>query len=579
MKKHILKTVAMICCLALCAGILISCNSKEAEAPTYPSDNPEDYPATISIPSQKADENGEIGFSYSIPEDVRSGYDKFAVKVYHDDRNNNLLATAEIDGSANAGKVTAAYGKIKLYVVGLKGAEETIIAVNKASVWADEYNFASLNGTFPVVYFTLGLFSMDGESKTNFEAANANIGKNIQFIKNVPTFVSLERVAAYNWNALPENVHTLPNTSYDYSVSGDFHGMNNAMADYIAELYLINPESKFHFYCVDNYPELIAKLFYAQGIGDNSFDATLISDGTATVAAFKKIFSEADANEKYAALAAEWQAIKDKAAAGQANYLDGLTYGYADYNVLMDYAFTIVSEQNNVKWWISRDLLSDNSGTEEIKEKVALMKSNDEGGNKIEIFGINDMLSNLCADDQANLKALFHFDGEMFSTAEANGKKILVILGTSTAGEENIEHYLSLVKNLYADEYQIYYKGHPGYLTGLNAEKMAMFDKYGITDIDGSIAAELILFYCPDVYLAGWASTTYKSASPDRVLALFNETAQSGLDKAETDGYNDIPDSFYTFDAEMGYVKIEYADGSSAKYYNPTTNTIIDQLP
>lgn len=580
MKNHILKTVAIICCLALCAGILLSCKSKEAEENLYPSDNPEDYPATISIPAQEADENGEISFSYSIPENVRTGYDKFAVKIYHDDRNNNLLATAEINGSGQNGTVAAAYGKIKLYIVGTKGdGQEEIIAVNKTTVWADEYNFASLNGTFPVVYFTLGLFSMDGESKANFEAANVEAGKNIQFIKNVPTFASLERVAAYNWNSLPKNVHTLPNVSYDYSISGDFHGTNNAMADYIAELYEINPESKFHFYCVDNYPELIAKFFYAQGIGDDSFDATFISDGTATVAAFKRIFSESDADEKYETLAAEWQAVKEKAAAGQQNYFEGLTHGYEDYSILMDYAFVMANEQSNIKWWISRDLFTANSGTQEIADKIALMKSNDEGGDKIEIFGINDMLSNLSAADQVNLKELFHFDGEMFSAAEENGKKILVIIGTSTAGEENIEQYLDLIKTLYGDEYQIYYKGHPGYLTGLNAQKLAMFEKYGITDIDGSIAAELILFYCPDVYLAGWSSTTYKSASTDRLLALFNETAETGLEKAQTDGYSDIPDSFYSFDAESGYVKIEYANGSPAKYYNATTNTIVDQLP
>ena len=171
-----------------------------------------------------------------------------------------------------------------------EAGEEKLLAVGKTEVWADEYNFASLNGTFPVVYFTLELFSMSGESRDNFLEANEG-GKNIQFMANVPTFVSLERTAAYNWDKLPENVYTLPNTTYEYAIQGDFHGMNTVMASYIKELSEINPDSKFHFYCVDNYPELIVKFFTAQGIDADHFDATMISDGTASVAAFTALRS------------------------------------------------------------------------------------------------------------------------------------------------------------------------------------------------------------------------------------------------------------------------------------------------
>lgn len=601
MKKSILKLIALICCFTLCAGILIACKGKDdgtaTELPsadngtTAPgggsdtpgaSQNPDDYPAMVVASRQEADEDGNIRVNYKIPEELISAYDSFAINVYHNDTNNNLLASTEIDASKIMATIKGAYGKLRLELVGSKaGAQNEVIGVNTVSVYAKEYNFASLNGTFPVVYFTLSLFSMDGESKQNFETANSN-GKNIQFMADVPTFISLERVAAYNWDALPENVHPLPNTTYEKSISGDFHGMNVAMAEYIKELYEINPESKFHFYGVDNYPELIIKFFYAQGMGSGNFDATLISDGTATIAAFKNVFSGGDADSVYTTLAAEWATVKEKAKAGEENYFDGLTHGYEKYSILKDYAFVIANEQSNVKWWISRDLFTENAGTQGIKDIIADMKSNEsETGDKIEVFGINDMLSNLSEADQTALKTLFHFDGEMFSAAEENGKKILVILGTSTAGEGNIEEYLALVKKLYGEEYQIYYKGHPGYLTGLNAEKLAMFEKYGITDIDGSIAAELILFYCPDVYLVGWSSTTYKAAQKDKILALFNETCESGLGKANTDGYGDTPDTFYTsmVHAAKHYVKIEYADGVTVKYYDVSADKILDVLP
>ena len=577
MKRSLLKFVSLLCCFAMVTSILAACGQPNADnGSTHPS-GPVDVECYFEALDQRATNDGKIIVSYDISDTVAKDFDHFEVRVFHDDTNNRLLCTTQIDVTKRTAYVSTSYGKLKLQLVGVKAdGSEVVVGNENTAVWADEYNFASLNGTFPVVYFTLELFSMKGESRDSFMAANA-AGKNIQFLKNVPTFVSLERTAAYDWQKLPENVYTLPNTTYEHAIQGDFHGTNNLMAAYIKELYEINSDSMFNFYCVDNYPELIVKFFTAQGIDDSHFNATMISDGTASVAAFKDLYEPADSETTYESMVQAWETIKDKAAKGEKDYLDNVLNGTADgFSVLWKYAITMANEEDNIQWWCSRDNFTKSTESQYMKDMLASLK-----GTKIQYFGINDMLSNLSAADQAHLKELFHFDGEMFSAANESGKKALVLIGTSTSDEANLENYIKLVNALYGDEYVIYYKGHPGYPTGLYAEKTEMFATHGVIDIDASIAAELILFYCPDIYLAGWPSTTYKSALPDKLLALFDQTKETGLGFATTDGYGDTPDTFYSIVEANGkqFVKIENAADDTVKYFDIEAATLIEALP
>lgn len=592
-KRLFLRTLSLLCCIALCTGVLISCAQ---DAQTNVTDEPntntmdsevKDEEAEISLAglcsisasNQKATDDAQIDVSYRIPDKAIAAFDRFEVRVYHDDAHNNLLCTTVIDPAQTTAYVDTSYGKLRLELVGVNTEKSSfaVLATAKTSVWADEYNFASLNATFPVVYFTLELFSMDGDSHDNFKAAN-DAGKNIQFIKNVPTFVSLERTAAYNWNKLPENVHPLPNTTYEQSIRGGFHVKNKIMESYIKELHEVNPDSKFNFYCVDNYPELILRFFTAQGIDEDHFTATMISDGTASVSAFKYLYENDNAEEIYNEVKGYWETIKAKAAAGDSSYLKDVPYApnNTGYSVLWRYALTVANEEDNVQWWCSRDNFTANTSSEWMKNLLAEINNE-----KIQYFGINDMLQNLSQKDQIHLKNLFHFDGEMFKASEEAGKKSLVLLGTNWELESNIEGYIKLLQAEYGDEYVIYYKGHPRYPTGLNAEKLEIFERYGISDIDASIAAELILFYCPDIYLAGYPSTTYKSALEGKFIAMFDQTKEAGTQITVTDGYGDVPDHFYTTVEAGGqkFVQIEnYAD-ETVRYFNLTTGEFVDTLP
>lgn len=585
MKNNLLKVIALICCVTICLGVFVSCGKKKqpdlatpAASTTTRTPTENEPLATFRAPSQEADDDECILIEYDIPTSLADDYDSFEARVYHDDEHNNLLYANVLNPNSKVAAIKSSYGKLRVELVGIsEGEDDTLLATEKPSVWAKEYNFASLNATFPVVYFTLELFSMDGESKANFEAANEG-GKNIQFIKNVPTFVSLERAAAYDWDNLPSKVHPMPNATYEDSTTGEFHKMNAAMAEYIKELHEINPDSKFNFYCVDNYPELILKLFTAQGIDDDHFTATMISDGTASVSAFKYLFADGETAESiYNETKATWESAKAKAASGDPTYLDDIPYApNPTYSVLWRYALTIANESSNVQWWCSRDNFTAATTSDFMKNILAEMN-----GTKIQYFGVNDLLSKLSEEDQVALKGLFHFDGEMFAASEAAGKKSLVIIGTNWEHEGNIEGYIKLLQAEHGDEYVIYYKGHPRYPTGLNQEKIDIFEEYGVIDIDATLAAELILFYCPDIYLAGFPSTTFKSALDGKFIAMFDKTKVEGLGIAQTDGYGDEPSTFYTTVTvgEASFVVIENSDDDTVRYFNVTSGEFVAELP
>ncbi len=547
-------------------------------APTVkPSPDPEEEVATISVADQKATADEMIAIEYEIPAEIAELYDSIEARVYHNDENGNLLFATEIDATEKTANIKTSYGNLLIKLVGVKDYTSALLATDTAAVWTDEYNFATLNATFPVVYFTLELFSMDGESKANFEAANEG-GKNIQFIKNVPTFVALERAAAYDWDKLPEKVHTMPNVAYEDSISGDFHKVNRAMADYIKELHEINPDSKFNFYCVDNYPELILKFFTAQGIDDDHFTATMISDGTASVSAFKYLYADGETAESvYNETKTVWETAKAKAANGDPDYLANIPYApNPEYSVLWRYSTVIANEEDNIQWWCSRDNFTAATESQFMKDMLAEMN-----GTKIQYFGINDMLSTLSEEDQTNLKDLFHFDGEMFAKSEEENKKSIVIIGTNWEYETNLEGYIKLLQAEYGDEYVVYYKGHPRYPTGLNAEKTTIFETYGVVDIDATLAAELILFYCPDIDLTGFPSTTFKAAQDGKFLAMFDKTKEEGMQIASTDGYGDVPTHFYTTVTvgDASFVKIENSADDNVRYFNVATGAFTTELP
>ena len=133
---------------------------------------------------------------------------------------------------------------------------------------------------------------------------------------------------------------------------------------------------------------------------------------------------------------------------------------------------------------------------------------------------------------EAGFKALYNFSDDMFSKAQEQDKKVMMFLGTRVTNETNFETFAKFIMAYYGDEYVYYYKGHPATPTDFYPDKQEQLAELEITDVESSIAAELILYFYPDIYMCGYQSSTFDSVdSPEMACALFNtpKAAGSGL--------------------------------------------------
>ena len=519
-----------------------------------------------SLSAEQVQGEQKINVSWDLKDSDMSKITKAAIEVNHDGKQ---VSETEINFKAISGKtaVYAYYGKqsVQLKVDFSDGGFGTF-GQAECNLYADEYNFAGMNASLPVLYMSLDYYSMDETVKTGY------VSNNIPVMANVPTFVFLERAGAYNWDDLPQNIFKLPTADKKDFDEGNFHNLKNAMFDYIAELHEIHPESKFNLYCVDNYPELILQCFTAQGI--ENYTVNMISDGTGTYSIFAGKFGSAEAETTYNEMTTEWNRLKEAAKNGE-NFLNNVLYGNNGYQVLENYAFVIATVENNVTWWCSRaDLLTNNTKSDFIKDLIG--GTNDSGKNanltKTHVIypSLSKMLSFLSDTAKTSFKTLYKFDDEVFSSAYEHNKEALLIIGTKTENLSDLGNYVKLLRKYYGEKYEIFYKGHPGAPTMLDPHKQELLKNLNVTDVNSTIAAEIILFYCPDINLVGYRSSTFLSADKNRILALFNTSSD------EVSGYGaQLYFNAVTKDGKTLY-RIDYASGVKYSLYNPQTDTLTD---
>ena len=450
------------------------------------------------------------------------------------------------------------YGLFKQVEVEIVTAESTQkIVTNDVRVSAEHYNLAHLNGTYPVLVYSLKL-------------------KEITEDGTVPTFVSLERGNAYSWDELVYNVQTWPCLTKQEGRYGGFHDIRSSISNYIKELYTINSNSTFTLYVVDNYVELILEFLVANNIPEENYNIVILSDGTGTAANLNAAFAVDDPTSRYNEMVTNYNEIEkyvwNKESFNVSEVASMIKYIGEDgqYGILSKYAYIIAREKNNVDWLVNR--------LREAENLSAIYAKDPEFASEIRKHitevNTNNLLTSLTDEEAANFKTLYHFNDEMFNTAVEQGKKVMVILGTSWSGEEaSFYEYLKLTIDFYGDDYVYYYKGHPGYPTSTFPGRQEAINKlleegYVLYELDNAIAAEVIMFYNPSIYLSGWSSTTFESAeSEEMVCTLFDY-------KLENKGnlvYGDLVDMFInritlgsddykgiTLNPENQYFVIEY---------------------
>lgn len=130
----------------------------------------------------------------------------------------------------------------------------------------------------------------------------------------------------------------------------------------------------------------------------------------------------------------------------------------------------------------------------------------------------------------------------MFEQAEKEGKKAMVILGTWTQYEYEFDAYVKALKTYYGDGFIYYYKGHPRNPTNAVNGKSEHLTSLGLTDVDSTIPAELIIFFNPSIYLSGYATSSFVSVpegNEDKCCAIFNMTYAAAKETSGMDGYRD----------------------------------------
>ncbi len=389
-----------------------------------------------------------------------------------------------------------------------KKGDETIAVSKEAIVGiaAQEYNIAYLNATFPVVLFTLSLW--DNENCIT-KGAQGN---------PVPTFCVFERAYSWDWEKLPENVYRLPyadDICYEGRNSGNWVENRANAAAYIKELYEISPDARFHLYTVDNYPEHIPMLFDANQIPQSQYDAVLLSDGSGTYSIFNRVFKDDTDGSKYRSLCAKWKECRRKSAEeGKYVSIEDGEWGLPEYA-------SVAAKEDHVSWWVART-----NGTFQVENTQLL----EQVVGECTVKSVSQMLADIKDIGKAEeLKALYRFNNEMFTDARASDKPVMLFLGTVVSAEQTFEDYANLTMNYYGDRFQYYYKGHPGTPTALYPDKISQLEKLGITDVDSSIPAELILFFFPDIYMCGYPSSTYLSVDTEKMACgLFGNTKEEG---------------------------------------------------
>ncbi len=427
--------------------------------------------------------------------------------------------------------------------------------ISGVSVSADHYNISHLNGTYPVLVYTLQLNSITNNGE-------------------IPTFVSLERTAAYDWNELPYNIQTWPFLTRSEGTTSNFHGIRAGIANYVKELYEINNNSTFSLYIVDNYTELAIEFLVANQIPETNYDVTLLSDGAGTaynlVHTYGNIENPSEKNEQ---MFENFEEVAEYFYVN-GNYSNRELYDMliekgsnTEYSVLQYYAYVMTKYYSNVNWIVNR--LRPNENLKGINaDFVTEIQSN------VKQVYTNNLLSALSPEETEIFKNLYHFNDEMFGQCEVQNKEAMVILGTSWSGESGVFYdYLKMTMEFYGDQYVYYYKGHPGYPTNQYQGRQDALDKLRdegleVYELDNAIAAELIMFFYPNIYLSGWQSSTFDSASDERMVCSLYNVSFAGQ---STFTYGGMVDYFFTkitpgsseyegitLDSETTYYLIEY---------------------
>ena len=531
------RLLALILCTVMTLTLLASCAGKELSA-------------TVTV--EQADNHQAIRVEVESEKKIK----KIEVTVKH----NGDIVSQTAEEENNLIIAYAYYGKHDVYVTVTAKNGSVCEYQTQVEVTNDEYVIAPISGSMPQLYFTLNIKEITNDGQ-------------------IPSFVWLARPDSYNWDNLPKNVYPMPTVDMSEVLThNNYDRMVEVTSAYIKELYSLNPNSKFNLYINDFNSYLYLKLLAANGIPEENYYVTLLSDGGASYKAFNTAFNvdekDFDADKKYSEMADNLKTLYTQVREEGDYYYDESKFvvNTTDFN---QYAYVAAKEMNNVEWWILRPRDGVLCSPDEEFIKTVLTTDKTEG--IIEERNFANPLKAMSDGEKEMLKDLYNFNNEMFNKADVEGKKAMMILGSwaTAENEPDFEDYVNIVKAYFGDEFVYYYKGHPNTPTSNHPEKAAQLEALDLIDVESSINAELILFFYPDIYMCGYNSSTFMSVeSEEMACAIFNMTKEDAKANEGMAEYRDLIGVYISKIDDTSY-RLELKDGTE-KIYNTQTNTFAE---
>lgn len=526
-----MKKITLIISFILAFSMLFAaCSETALEISTVESD------FVFAIAISQVDDEQKIKLSYTSDETVN----KLIVTVKHGD---DTVSETTFEGDAlNEKSVTvdAYYGKHNVTVKAYSNNGFESEVTQEVALSASEYIIAPISGSMPQLYFTLNM-------------------KEITNDYSIPAFVWLARPDSWNWDNLPQNVYPMPTVAKEEVLTHNNYDKMISVTDaYIEELFSINKNSKFNLYINDYNSYIYLKLLAGNGIPESNYYVTLLSDGGGSYKDFNDAFNIQeegfDADAKYAEMAENLKKLYSEVREAKDYYYDTAKFT-VDTGAFRQYSYVAAKEMDNVEWWILRPRAGVLCSPDE--EFINTVLTTDKTEGIIEERNFANPLKAMTDEEKTALKSLYNFNNEMFESADEQGKKAMMILGSwaNPENEPDFNDYVNLVKAFYGeDEFVYYYKGHPNTPTSNYPDKQAQLEELGLIDVESSINAELILFFYPDIYMCGYNSSTFMSVeSEEMACCMFNMSiadAEANEGTSEYRGLIGIYTSKITEDSE-----------------------------
>ena len=520
-------------------------------------------------PEIKADESSQttvtLDLGMTSDELEKSGIDKIKISSY-------LINDMGLPVRSNSAEISSIssdsvnydlkyYGKHEVTIEFLSGSKVVSKKLLDYCLTSPEYNIAYLHATLPVTYFSL----MVSDKDTSYVNAKA------------PSIVVIERAGAYDWDNLLPNMYGCPFIEEDKLVNSD-SSSNSIMADglesiarYIEYLRDLNGNSRFHIFVTDNFADSFIELALETNI---DFDLTMLSDGSnGTYGTFRSVYGAGGANDNservYDEVLSAWNKVKVKAREGDSSWKNDLKalYNGSDYRKRACLPPVLINDSEFTARWVVGRKNADVFGSSSVYSSKI-----DSNPNMVVVNLNSNLLAVLDNDETKAFQSLYKFDSSVFEKADNAGKKIMIFLGTRNDENLYLEQYISFMKNYCEyylhEDYEYYYKGHPGDPTEFNAAKNGILDKYGINSLDASIPAELFLFFRSDADVGGYASSTFASYQKDEIPFICGQV------DSNTEGYSDkinttiVPES----ESSTNFVVTRSKDSKTSKwdFNNPT---------